>query len=544
MEQSSTTVNFVSSKTLGKDGKASDVLVVPVYADHPAGAPVTGNPGLDSFIAAQIHKNDHKNTRGNILSLTAPDTVHLTEQLGLKKILVVGMGEKAAPPNAKDMLGIGSQIFKALGKASSAIVLGAKKEAVELADAILRSSYKYDAQKSGLLGDKPSQLRVDFAVANPACKEKSFAPRRIVTEASQWAATLATTPSNQLTPGIYADEIRDVLRKEGVNVEVMSEADCRLPEDRALFDRMGGLNAVGKGSKNGWEQDRKPHAVVMEYDGTGGADVGPVVLIGKGVMFDSGGTSLKPGPNMGDMKMDMHGSATVVATMRALAAMKAPVKVHAVVGLVENMPDGNAYKPGDVITQFNGMTTEIDNTDAEGRLVLVDCMGLAQHKWGADNIAAMVDVATLTGAIVNALGSGNAGLFSNNDIMASQISVAGEKTHNPVWRMPMTKEHLAAVRASTIADQKNSGVDGPGSSTAAAFLWGHIDGVDMKEGVGKFPWTHLDIAGMAYGKDKIATGYGVHLLTKWIMDNHSVGGKKEPCCDGPVRRNCWVPPQP
>lgn len=540
MEQSKTTIGFVSAKTLGATGGGPaphrDAVIVPVYMDQTG--EITGDLALDTFIKGQMTKRDHKATRGNILNLTAPETLVLTDTLNLKNIIVVGMGNKAAPPSTKEVIDtIAKKTLQELGRDKTALVLGAKEEAVDLADAMLRGSYIFDTAKSGKLGHKPSKLHIDFAAANPKCKEKAFAPRRIVTEASQWVATLATTPSNKLTPGIYADEIKETLRREGVTVEVMSEADSVLPEERALFERMGGLNAVGKGSKNGWEQDRKPHAVIMEYDGTGGSDVKPVVLIGKGVMFDSGGISLKPGANMGDMKMDMHGSATVVGTIRALAAMKAPVKVHAVVGLVENMPDGNAIKPGDVITQFNGMTTEIDNTDAEGRLVLVDGMGLAQHRWGADNIAAMVDVATLTGAIVNALGSGNAGLFSNNDTMASQISVAGEQTHNPVWRMPMTKEHLAAVRANTIADQKNSGVDGPGSSTAAAFLWGHIDGVDMKEGVGKFPWTHLDIAGMAYGKDKIATGYGVHLLTKWITDNYatakpqSCAKHNKGCCD-------------
>lgn len=521
MDQSKTTVQFVSSKNLGT--QKYDTVIVPVYMDRKDDE-FTGNAALDKYIAAQIQKRDYKATRANPLVLTAPDKAALTGKLGLKDIVVIGMGNQSAPPTPKEMLTIGKSALSALGRDKSAVVLGAGRESVGLADAMLRGSYKYDVQKSGALGDKPSQLRIDFATAAAKCRESAFAPRRITTLASQWAANLATTPSNYLTPGVYAQEIKDNLRKAGVKVEVMSDSDSRLPQDLELFERMGGVNAVGRASKNVHyaERDRKPHVVVMEYDGTNGADVKPTVLIGKGVTFDSGGISLKPGANMGDMKMDMHGSATVVATMKALAEMKAPVKVHAIVGLVENMPGSTATKPGDVITHFNGMTSEIDNTDAEGRLVLFDCMALAQELWGAENIEDMVDVATLTGAIVTSLAKRRAGVFSNDAGLAADLCAAGEKTFNRAWHMPLDEEDYKAVE-SGIADLKNASVPGPGSSTAAAYLNHAVKRDENKQDM--FRWAHLDIAGVAYQPNEngamVGTGWGVHLLTDWILEKHT-----------------------
>ncbi|HEY8191186.1 MAG TPA: hypothetical protein VIG74_02085, partial [Alphaproteobacteria bacterium] len=224
MEQSKTTIGFVSAKTLdlGNGGLLApppcrDAVIVPVYMDREANDSITGYPALDTFIAVQMAKQDYKATRAATLNLTAPETLDLTDKLHLKNIIVVGMGNKVAPVPTKEMLTIGKAALKELGRNKTALVLGAKKEAVDMADAMLRGSYIFDTQKSGLLGDKPSNLHIDFAAANPKCKEKAFAPRRIVTEASQWAATLATTPSNQLTPGIFAKEIKETLRPLGVH---------------------------------------------------------------------------------------------------------------------------------------------------------------------------------------------------------------------------------------------------------------------------------------------------------------------------------------
>lgn len=540
MQQSETIVHFRSSDNLEvgehEHVKGYDVAIVPVYTDGDDNP--TGNVALDAYIAVQMFKRDHKATRASVLTLTAPHDLDLTGELKLKDLLVVGMGKKDAPIGTAEMNTIGKAVVKSLGKDKTAVVLGAEKESIALADAVLRSSYVYDKEKSGLEGDKPSKLHIDFAVANPGCKAKAFEPQKITTLASQWAANLANKPSNRLTPGAYARKIETTLKPLGVEVTVISEES-----NDTTFRRMGGLLAVGKASMSlrsdtmyldGRQLEnarRKPHAVIMEYDGTGGREgVKPVVLIGKGVTFDSGGISLKPGANMGDMKMDMHGSATVVATMRALAAMKAPVKVNAIVGLVENMPGAAATKPGDVIRHFNGKTSEIDNTDAEGRLVLFDCMALAQERWGADNIAAMADVATLTGAIVSALDKDYAGMFSNDDALAAELDAAGKATNNEVWRMPLTEKYFKAVQAGK-ADLKNSGVKGPGSSTAAAYLWHALEKKDS------FPWAHLDIAGVAWGDDKTATGYGVHLLTKWIMDNHATGDQKSVCSKPECKEN-------
>ncbi len=252
----------------------------------------------------------------------------------------------------------------------------------------------------------------------------------------------------------------------------------------------------------------------MKWNG-GVSSQKPVAFIGKGVTFDTGGISLKPGAGMADMKWDMGGAGAVAGLMKALAGRKAKVNAVGIIGLVENMPDGDAQRPGDVVTTMSGQTVEILNTDAEGRLVLADALWYCQKKFKP---CLMIDLATLTGAILVALAKEYSGLFSNNDELANQLISAGKGSGEKVWRMPLSEigGHFDKMIDSKIADMKNIGGRYAGSTTAAQFLQRFVNGV---------PWAHLDIAGMAWAEKTTATvpeggtGYGVRLLDRFVKDN-------------------------
>jgi leucyl aminopeptidase len=291
------------------------------------------------------------------------------------------------------------------------------------------------------------------------------------------------------------------MKSLGVKVEVLG-----LPELKKLG--MGSLIGVAQGSEN------PPRVVSMYWQGAGkGKASAPIAFIGKGVTFDTGGISLKPASNMEDMKYDMAGSAAVIGTIHALAARKAKVNAVGVIGIVENMPDGKAQRPGDVVTSMSGQTIEIINTDAEGRLVLCDVLTYAQKKFKP---RAMVDLATLTGAIILALGNEHAGLFCNSDELANQLLAVGKSTEEKLWRFPMTDAYDRQLN-SDIADMKNSSNERvAGSIYGAQFLNRFVDK--------KTPWAHLDIAGMAWTRrdlpltPKGATAYGVRMLNQLVAD--------------------------
>jgi leucyl aminopeptidase len=310
---------------------------------------------------------------------------------------------------------------------------------------------------------------------------------------------LVSEPANVLYPESFVERAMD-LATLGVELTVLDDEEMR-----ALG--MGALLGVAQGSV------RPARMLAMRWNGLGEAAGKPVVFIGKGVTFDTGGISLKPAAGMEDMKWDMGGAAAVAGAMHALAARKARAHVVGVVGLVENMPDGKAQRPGDVVTSMDGQTIEVINTDAEGRLVLCDALCWAQHIWEPEVV---VDLATLTGAIIISLGHEYAGLFANDDGLAAQLSAAGEATGDRLWRMPLGEAYDKQID-SAIADIKNVGGREGGSITAAQFLKRFI-----KPGV---KWAHLDIAGTVWASkpgtlhDKGATGYGVRLLDRFIADN-------------------------
>ncbi|MEP6343079.1 MAG: leucyl aminopeptidase, partial [Maricaulaceae bacterium] len=313
------------------------------------------------------------------------------------------------------------------------------------------------------------------------------------------ARDVVNEPPNVIYPTAYAKRIKQ-MEKLGVKVEILGEKQMTKLG-------MNTLLGVGKGSV------RESQLVIMRWNG-GKKNDAPVALVGKGVTFDTGGISLKPGSGMWDMKGDMGGSAAVVGTMHALAARKAKANVVGVVGLVENMPDGDAQLPGDIIKSYSGQTVEVQNTDAEGRLVLADALWYTKEEYKPK---VMVNLATLTGAIIVALGHEHAGLFSNDDDVAAQLTLAGETSTDKIWRLPLSRAYDRLLDSPN-ADMKNIGGREAGSITAAQFL---------QRFVGDTPWAHLDIAGTGMKNKRrdprettFGTGFGVRLLNRWIADNY------------------------
>ncbi len=365
------------------------------------------------------------------------------------------------------------------------------------------ATYSFNRHKSKATAPKkPALKRVRIACDDPAAARDAYdnyyGP---VTDGIVFARDLVNEPPNVIYPENYAARLRG-LTDLGVEVEVLGEAEM---EELGMHSLLG----VGKGST------RDSQLVVMRWNGGKDGDA-PAMIVGKGVTFDSGGISLKPGANMWDMKGDMGGSAAVSGSMMALAKRKAKANVIGIVGLVENMPDGSAQNPGDIVTSMSGQTIEVQNTDAEGRLVLADALhyGITKYK-----PAACVDLATLTGAIIVSLGHEHAGLFSNDDGLAEQLSLAGEASTDKIWRLPMGESYDKLLNSPN-ADMKNIGGRAAGSITAAQFL---------KRFVGKdTPWAHLDIAGTGMKpsgrhdarESTFGTGFGVRLLNRWIASNY------------------------
>jgi leucyl aminopeptidase len=312
------------------------------------------------------------------------------------------------------------------------------------------------------------------------------------------ARDLVNEPANVLGPLEFAAKAKE-LEALGVEVEVLGEKEMKKL-------KMAALLGVAQGST------RPPQLAVMRWNG-GKKGEAPVAFVGKGVVFDTGGISIKPAAGMEEMKGDMGGAAAVVGAMHAIAGRKAKANVLGIIGLVENMPDGNAQRPGDIVTAMSGTTIEILNTDAEGRLVLADALWYTQQKYKP---AIMIDLATLTGAVLVALGNLNAGLFSNNDDLADKLLASAKSSGEPLWRLPLSKEYDKIIDTPN-ADDKNTGGRWAGSITAAQFLQRFTNDV---------PWAHLDIAGTAFGapKDDIcqswASGYGVRLLNQLVADHY------------------------
>jgi leucyl aminopeptidase len=438
---------------------------------------------------------------GSALDIVAPAGLKAT------RLIVVGAG-KAADRKPQDLVKLGGA---ALGRipsaASEAMVVlelgnGTVKPdaAADMALGATLRGYAFDRYKTKRKeGDEgPSKARLTLAVADVAGARRAWGSRQAVADGVVLARDLVNEPPNVLYPAEFARRAAG-LRKLGVGIDILDvKAMRRLG--------MGALLGVGQGSA------RDSRLVVMRWNG-GKKGTPPVAFIGKGVCFDTGGISIKPAAGMEDMKGDMAGAGCVVGLMHALAGRKAKVNAIGAIGLVENMPDGNAQRPGDIVTSMSGQTIEIINTDAEGRLVLADVVHYINTKFKPKF---MVDLATLTGAIMVALGQEHAGLFSNDDQLSERLTQAGLATGEKVWRMPLGPEYDKMID-SKFADMKNTGGRFGGSITAAQFI-GRF--------VGKTPWAHLDIAGTGFSSPSSdinrswGAGWGVRLLDRLVTEHY------------------------
>jgi leucyl aminopeptidase len=422
------------------------------------------------------------------------------------KVVVVGLG-KADALDKTDFVTLGGYAAGKLGAGDAAVVaahagapLGAAQVAA-LAMGMRLRAYAFDKYRTLRKDDdeKPSARRVTLHVQDTAATKKALKPQLALADGVELARNLVNEPPNVLYPESFAKRAK-ALKEVGVEVEVLDEKDLKKIGMRALL-------AVGQGSHN------ESQVVIMRWNGAADASAQPIAFIGKGVTFDTGGISIKPAGGMEDMKGDMAGAACVTGLMHALAARKAKVNVIGVIGLVENMPDGKAQRPGDIVTSLSGQTIEIINTDAEGRLVLADVLWHVQADFKPKF---MIDLATLTGAIMVALGQERAGVFSNDDELAARLHAAGEATGELVWRMPLGKAYDKIID-SKFADVKNSGGRYGGAITAAQFL---------QRFVNNCPWAHIDIAGTALGSPQNeiskgwSSGYGVRLLDRLVADHY------------------------
>ena len=423
---------------------------------------------------------------------------------GADRLLVVGLGE-ADKADAHAMEKAGGAIVARL-QASGAVRVAvgvcslSPEHAAHLGVGALLRGYRFDKYQTKTPEKKKPTL-IDLALVNaPPGTDAAFAKLAAVAQGVVFTRDLVTEPANIIYPESFVERAQ-ALAAHGIRVEVLD-----VPAMEKLG--MGALLGVAMGSA------RPARLLVMTWDGTGGATAKPVVFVGKGVTFDTGGISIKPAQGMEDMKYDMAGAGAVTGAMLALAARKAKAHVVGICGLVENMPSDRAMRPGDVVTTMSGQTAEVLNTDAEGRLVLADAIWYAQERFKPEVV---IDLATLTGAMVVALGNEFAGMFANDDGLAADLLASATASGDKLWRMPLADAYDKAID-SPIADMKNIGGREAGSATAAHFI-GRFVQPNVK-------WAHLDIAGMAWaGKDlaiipKGATGYGVRLLDRYIADHH------------------------
>ncbi len=426
--------------------------------------------------------------------------------LNLPRLVVVGIGKDELKP--RDIVKLGGIAMGKVPAAAAQATIFAEFEPISLkgdqiADLALGArlrAYSFDRYKTKRKEgeERADKVEVNFACANPAAAEKAWARTTGIAEGVVLARDLINEPANVLYPGEFARRASR-LSKLGVGVEVL---------DIAAMKKLGmnALLGVGQGSAH----DSK--VVIMRWNG-GKRGAEPIAFIGKGVCFDTGGISIKPAQGMEDMKGDMAGAACVVGLMQALAARKAKVNAVGAIGLVENMPDGKAQRPGDIVKTMSGQTIEIINTDAEGRLVLADVLHYVNKRFKPKF---MINLATLTGAIIVALGQEYAGLFSNDDKLVERLTKAGEATGERVWRMPLGPEYDKMID-SKFADMKNTGGRWAGSITAAQLL---------QRFVNKTPWAHLDIAGTALGSPQTdinkswSSGWGVRLLDRLVEDHY------------------------
>ncbi|WP_416408502.1 leucyl aminopeptidase [Agrobacterium rosae] len=488
-------ISFANSATLEN---ASAILLQASGENAPAGQAHVDPAGILAK-AAKVSGFAAKSM--SVLDVLAP------QGSDADRITVIGLG-KVAKLTAHDWLRAGGTAAANFKKAEKVVIyldaLGIDvdgKAAADFALGLLLRAYSFDTYKTKKKSDDdktPKNVEVVIVTAAHAEAKDAFVTAEAEAQGVILARDLVNLPPNVLGPVEFAEKAEE-LKKLGVEVEILGEKEMKKLG-------MGALLGVAQGSV------RPPRLAIMHWKGGSKKDE-PIAFVGKGVVFDTGGISLKPGAGMEDMKGDMGGAAAVTGLMHTLAARKAKANVIGVIGLVENMPDGNAQRPGDIVTSMSGQTIEIINTDAEGRLVLADALWYTNDRFKPKF---MINLATLTGAITVALGNLQAGLFSNDDELAERLTSAGNTTQEKLWRMPLGKDYDKIID-SKFADMKNSSGRLAGSVTAAQFL---------KRFVGDTPWAHLDIAGTAMGSplteinQSWGSGYGVRLLNELVRAHY------------------------
>jgi leucyl aminopeptidase len=480
----------------------SGTLVVGVAEDRvltPTAAQIDAeNAGL---VTRAIAASRFTGKRDQTLAILAPP------QLGLARLLLVGIGKPAELETAhlEALGGVVVAALNAAGETEAAfdlaglgeIGVAAAQAAAGAGFGALLRSYRFEKYKTKEKPEqKPTLKKLAILTHAPGPARKAFATLEKIAQGVVATRDLVSEPANVLYPESFAAKAED-LRDLGVDVEILDEKKMR----KLGF---GALLGVGQGSV------RPPRLVVLKYFGAKNKDAAPVAFVGKGITFDTGGISLKPGPGMEDMKWDMAGAGAVFGALKAIAGRKAKANVVGVLALAENMPDGNAQRPGDIVTSLSGQTIEVLNTDAEGRLVLADALWYTQDRFKP---RLMVDLATLTGAVIIALGAEYAAVFSNSEELAERLQAAGKSVGENLWRMPLGDSYDREIDCDA-ADMKNiSGGREAGSTIGAVFLQRFVNGV---------PWAHLDIAGTAWSKKdkatvpKGATAFGVRLLDRLI----------------------------
>jgi leucyl aminopeptidase len=480
---------------------AAGALVLPV---EEGGSPLAGAVGLlDGAAAALVTRAlevaEFKGKKGQTAVVLAPGDT-------LSRVVVVGLGRSAElTPLAVEEAG--GHAIAALARETNVAVAAnglAPPLAAHLALGAVLRSYRFDRYRTAEKPeDKPRLARLTVLATDQAGVEAAWAGLKPVADGVFLARDLVSEPPNVLTPAEFARRC-EPLAELGLKVEVFG------PTELARLG-FGAMLGVAQGSVN------EPRMVVLRWPGAagGGASLGPrpLAFVGKGVTFDTGGISIKPAQGMEDMKWDMAGAGAVAGLMAALAGRRAKVDAVGLLGLVENMPSGSAQRPGDVVKTYSGQTVEVINTDAEGRLVLADVLWYCQQTFEP---RFMVDLATLTGAMIVSLGHEIGGFFSNDDELAQRLHAAGEATGEKLWRLPLGEAYDKQIK-SDIADMKNVGGRPGGAITAAQFIQRFVNGK---------PWAHLDIAGMAWAtKDsalgpKGATAYGVRMLDRLVAEHY------------------------
>ena len=499
----------------GEGGKSVVVFAGKDLALGQATKTFLGTAGVELLTKASA-SSKFKGKLGTTLDIIAP------AGFSADRLIVVGAGgdkpdeakdgAKASKDKPFDITNLGGSVAGKIGRAARAVVLfdlprelsNPVTAAADFAIGLRLRDYRFDLYKTKKKDDSEEETgaRVTMAVVDATAVEAAAADRGAIADGVITARSLVNEPPNVLYPEAFADRAKS-LESLGIEIDVLDEAAMRELG-------MGAILGVSQGSI------RPGRIVIMRWNGTGksnGEATRPIAFIGKGVTFDTGGISIKPSGGMEDMKGDMAGAACVVGLMQALAGRKARVDVIGAIGIVENMPGPEAYRPGDILTSMSGQTIEVINTDAEGRLVLADVCWYVQDKYKP---TFMIDLATLTGAILVALGQEHAGLFSNDEALADQILAAGKATGEKLWRMPLAPAYDKLID-SKFADVKNSGGRHAGSITAAHFIQRFVNDT---------PWAHLDIAGMGMSSpsneinQSWGSGWGVRLLDRLVADHY------------------------